>query len=148
MTTVWIFALISACVIIHAVGMWLGVGVLAAANRRATARHKPRTLARAFVILAIASCWLVVLHLLHILLWAGFYQYHQLMADMETAFYFSATSYTTLGYGDVILTGSWRLLGPLEAVTGVLMFGWSTGALFLLSSCLLALFIRHDPTNP
>jgi len=148
MATVWIFALISACVIIHAVGMWLGVSVLTAAKRRAAARHKHPSLARAFVILAIATCWLVVLHLLHILLWAGFYQYHHLMADMETAFYFSASSYTTLGYGDVILTGSWRLLGPLEAVTGVLMFGWSTGALFLLSSRLLDPFIRHDPANP
>jgi hypothetical protein len=48
-------------------------------------------------------------------------------AGLETAAYFSLTSYTTVGYGDIPLP--WRLLGPLEAAVGVLMLGWSTGML-------------------
>jgi hypothetical protein len=51
------------------------------------------------------------------------------MPDLESAAYFSLTSYTTVGYGDVVLPEPWRLLGPLEAAVGVLMLGWSTGIL-------------------
>ncbi|MGF1581310.1 MAG: ion channel [Gemmataceae bacterium] len=43
----------------------------------------------------------------------------------ETALYFSAVNFTTLGYGDIVLTSRWRILGPLEAANGVLMFGLS-----------------------
>jgi hypothetical protein len=49
------------------------------------------------------------------------------LPDFETAIYFSLTSYTTVGYGDVVLPASWRILGPVEAGVGILMFGWSTG---------------------
>lgn len=38
--------------------------------------------------------------------------------------------YTTLGYGDVVPVGSWRLLGPITAMNGVLLFGWSTSIIF------------------
>ena len=46
------------------------------------------------------------------------------------AFYHSAVNYTSLGYGDIIMTPSWRLLGPLEAADGALMFGVSTAMIF------------------
>jgi hypothetical protein len=45
--------------------------------------------------------------------------------EFGTAYYHSAVNYTTLGYGDVIMTAAWRLLGPLEAADGMLMFGVS-----------------------
>jgi hypothetical protein len=50
----------------------------------------------------------------------------------EAAFYFSGTTYTTVGYGDVALAKPWRLLGPLEGLIGILMCGLSTGYFFVV----------------
>jgi hypothetical protein len=47
-------------------------------------------------------------------------------SDFGTAFYHSAVNYTSLGYGDVIMTPSWRLLGPIETANGMLLFGVTT----------------------
>jgi voltage-gated potassium channel len=137
-------ALVASCTAIHAFGMWLGVRALAASRGW---KGLP-TLGSAITTLALAACLLTGLHLLHILLWALFYQHHDLLPNFETAIYFSATSYATLGYGDVTLSENWRLLGPLEAVTGVLFFGWSTGALFLLASRTLGPFLRISSGPP
>jgi len=49
--------------------------------------------------------------------------------DFSLAFYHSAVNYTTLGYGDVVMSARWRLLGPLEAASGTLAFGWSTAVI-------------------
>jgi hypothetical protein len=61
--------------------------------------------------------------------WALFFVAVGGLPDLETALYFSLTSYATLGYGDVVLPEPWRLLGPIEATVGTLMLGWSTGIL-------------------
>jgi hypothetical protein len=71
-----------------------------------------------------------------ILLWASFYRF-RCFPSCELAFYFSASSYSTVGYGDLILPSNWRLLGPLEAITGVLMCGISASVLFALVTRLL-----------
>jgi hypothetical protein len=44
--------------------------------------------------------------------------------------YFAFVNYTTLGYGDVTPVERWRLLGPMTAMNGVLLFGWSTAVIF------------------
>ena len=72
---------------------------------------------------------LLLLHLAEAGVWAAFFVVANVLPDFETAAYFSLTSYTTVGYGDVVLPGGWRLLGPIEAAVGVLMLGWSTGVL-------------------
>jgi voltage-gated potassium channel len=72
-----------------------------------------------------------VLHLLAILPWAGFYRWRCCLS-WEAAWYFSACSYSTVGYGDVVLPQAWRSLGPIESVTGVLMCGLSTALLFAI----------------
>jgi voltage-gated potassium channel len=72
---------------------------------------------------------LLLLHLGEALVWALFYVLVGGLRDLESAAYFSLTSYTTVGYGDVVLPEPYRLLGPLEAAVGVLMLGWSTGIL-------------------
>jgi voltage-gated potassium channel len=71
----------------------------------------------------------IVLHLAQIALWAEFYNW-TCFPTWQAAFYFSTTSYSTVGYGDLVLPPMWRNLGPLEAVTGVLMCGLSVSFLF------------------
>ena len=74
---------------------------------------------------------MIVLHVLQILLWAGFYRWKWL-PSWESSFYFSATSYSTVGYGDVVLPQVWRILGPVEGITGMLMCGMSVSGLFAI----------------
>src|SRR6185295_1387995 len=69
---------------------------------------------------------LLALHLAETAIWAAAFVILGVLPDFETAFYFSLTSYTTVGYGDVLPPSAWRLLGPIEAAVGVLMMGWST----------------------
>jgi len=71
-------------------------------------------------------------HLIEIGVWAICFLLCGEMSDFGTAYYYSAGSYTTLGTGDVLMTPSWRLLGPMEAADGVLMFGVSTALVFLV----------------
>ena len=80
---------------------------------------------------------IVCLHTFEILLWASFYRW-KCLASWESAFYFSGTSYSTVGYGDVLLQRAWRLMGPIESVTGVLMCGFSASFLFAIVSRLVA----------
>lgn len=76
-----------------------------------------------FVLVLLAS------HLLQAGAWAWLFTTGPL-PDLNEAAYFSLTSYTTAGYGDVTLTGPWRLLGTLAAVNGVLATGLSTAFMF------------------
>ncbi|MET1083153.1 MAG: potassium channel family protein [Burkholderiales bacterium] len=63
-----------------------------------------------------------------------FYLWTGCMPDAGAAFYFSGITYTTVGYGDVVLAKPWRLLGPIEGLMGILMLGLSTGYLFAVMS--------------
>ena len=132
-----LFFLVSVCVVIHGFGMVLGVRWLS----HTRARHGHHfSLWESFWILVRVVYGLLVLHLLQIVVWATCYLWFDCFHDFETAFYYSATSYSTVGYGDVIPPGNWRILGSVEAVTGVLMFGWSTGVLFSVVNHLQARF--------
>jgi hypothetical protein len=78
--------------------------------------------------------WLILLHLSEISVWAVFYLWRGCMPNAEAAFYFSGPTYTTLGYGELVLAEPWRLLGPIEALVGILMLGLSTGYFFVVVS--------------
>jgi hypothetical protein len=109
-----------------------GVGVVAAAGRaaRAWAGRKERVgRLGTELLMARLVATLLLLHLAEALVWALFFVLVGGLPDFESAAYFSLTSYTTVGYGDVVLPEPWRLLGPIEAAVGVLMLGWSTGIL-------------------
>ena len=69
-------------------------------------------------------------HFTEVALWAVLFIICGEFRDFGTAFYHSAVNYTSLGYGDVIMTPSWRLLGPLETANGMLLFGVSTAMIF------------------
>src|SRR6201981_1093238 len=71
----------------------------------------------------------IVLHGVRIVFWAGCYRW-LFLPSWESALYFSASSYATMGYGEVVLPSNWRMLGPLESSIGVLMCGISVSVLF------------------
>ena len=87
---------------------------------------------------------IIALHVLQILLWAGFYRWN-CFSSWDSAYYFSITSYSTVGYGDLILPRAWRTLGPVEAVTGVLMCGLSASFLFAIVTRLVEREARFSP---
>src|SRR5712664_2745629 len=89
------------------------------------------------------------LHVLEILLWAGFYRW-LCFPLWESAFYFSTSSYATVGYGDIVLPPMWRTLGPVESIIGVLMCGLSASFLFAIVSRLVdrETKLSREPAKP
>ena len=81
-------------------------------------------------ILVLVIAFAFIAHLIEIALWAKLLIFCGEFQQFGIAFYHSAVNYTTLGYGDIVMTPSWRLLGPLEAADGALMFGVSTAMIF------------------
>ena len=130
------FILVSINVSIHATGM---VRLFQWIIRQRPRFEKKFGTSDGILLLIRIFAVIVSLHLTQICAWAGFYMLWGGLEDFETALYFSISSYTTIGYGDVVLPPRWRLLGGIEGVTGVLMFGWSTGAIFAVASRLFAI---------
>ena len=75
----------------------------------------------------------LVAHLVEIALWAALFVMCGEFNSLAIAYYHSAVNYTTLGYGDLVMSPAWRLLGPLEAADGALMFGVSTAMIFAIA---------------
>jgi len=124
------------CVIVHAMGMtallrWVNLAV---------SRIGTRFWFSTWLLIRVAG-WIILLHLVEIALWAFFYTWKHGMPDLPSALYFSAVTYTTTGYGDLVLPSEWRLVGGVEALTGILMCGWSAAFFFAVVS-------RMDVTRP
>ena len=83
-----------------------------------------------------------LLHTLEIWMYAFAYLSVCSTADFESALYFSATAFSTLGFGDVVLGPDWRLFGAIEGVTGLILIGWSSA--FLLSVTSRLRVLEHD----
>ena len=92
----------------------------------------------------IVTLILAAAHLAQIALWALALLLCGQISGFERAFYVSAQNYTTLSYGDVLLPERWRLLGPLEAMTGLLFCGLSTAVLFAVMSRLIIDHLRRE----
>jgi hypothetical protein len=120
--------LMALCVVIHASGVTWALPRVHRQTESALPFWRGSGL---FVVIA---AWMILLHLLEITVWAAFYSWKGAMAGMQSALYFSAVTYTTTGYGDLVLPPEWRLLGGVEALTGILMCGWSTGFFFAVAS--------------
>jgi len=117
--------LVALTVAIHAAGFGLVLGTV-------VKRHVvPPSGGWAITWLLIRLAWLLILiHIVEISLWALFFLWQQCLPDAESAFYFSGVTYTTIGYGDLVLPKPWRLVAPLEGLTGILMCGLSAGLFF------------------
>jgi voltage-gated potassium channel len=99
---------------------------------------------RSGVLMVRLTSVIIALHLLQILLWAGFYRWN-CFPSWESAFYFSTANYSTVGTGDLPLPKMWRNLGAVESVVGVLMCGLSAAFLFAVVTRLVARDARFAP---
>lgn len=90
---------------------------------------------------------MISLHILQVLVWAAFYRW-RCLSSWEAGFYFSAASYSTVGYGDIVLPRVWRILGPVESITGMLMCGLSVSGLFAILLRLVASEERSSEALP
>jgi Ion channel len=130
-------ALVATTMTIHASGLWAGLSYALRSIERLEARFWQVT----WLLIRVAW-WLIVLHLLEIAVWALFFWWHKCLPDIESSFYFSGVTYATIGYGDLLLPKEWRLFGPVEGLTGILMCGLSTGLFFAVVSRLLKNAVR------
>ena len=141
------FIIMAACVVIQMTSMVIFFDWLLRQRPRI---EKHLTIMTYVLLLILVFAVIVVLHLVTISLWAGFYYKRGLFPDYETSVYFSLGSYTTIGYGDVVLPQRWRLLGGLEGISGVLLSGLSTAFIFAIVNALFQIRIqKHSQSgNP
>jgi hypothetical protein len=85
--------------------------------------------------------------LVQIAVWAAAFMVCGEFGDFATAYYHSAVNFTTLGYGDLVMSRRWRLLGPLEAANGILMCGIAASGLFAVVNRLVKSRLRLDETG-
>jgi len=118
-------ALVAVTVAIHAGGLAALLRLLMRSHAALPSRFWP------IAWLLIVTTWvLLLIHLVEIAVWGLFFLWAGCLPDAESAFYFSGVTYATVGYGDVVLREPWRMLGPVEGLTGILMCGLSTGFFF------------------
>jgi hypothetical protein len=121
--------LMALCVVVHAMGLTALLRWVSRWVARAGARFWFTT-----QMLVRTAGLIILLHLIEIAIWAFFYAWDHGMPDLQSAFYFSAVTYTTTGYGDLVLPNEWRLVGGVEALTGILMCGWSAAFFFTIAN--------------
>ena len=117
------------CLVNFAIHAILVAVVVVAAHRAVGATIALRPVRRLIVVTGAAAAVLLFAHVAEVGVWALFYGLAG-VAPAADPFYFAFVNYTTLGYGDVVPSAEWRLIGPITAMNGVLLFGWSTAVLF------------------
>ena len=108
--------------------------------------HRPNAAVASFIrdalLLSRIAVWCVLAHLAEIVLWGGYYVWREAIPDLELSFYFSAVTYATIGYGDVVPPENWRLIASMEGLTGILMCAWSGGFFFAVATRLYDLGMK------
>jgi hypothetical protein len=129
-----------ASIAVHALFMAAVINVA----RRASAAKAKGQLALIAVMIATVSM-LMIAHTCEVMVWALAYHVVDAAPPAAKLVYFAFVNYTTLGYGDVLPLERWQLLGPIAAMNGILMFGWSTAVIFEILRRTLA---RHSGFSP
>jgi hypothetical protein len=132
---------IAAALLLVTLTLWLQcawIATLITWVRRAVAREMDQSVPfRSAVLVVRLATAEIAVHGLQVLLWACSYRW-LCFPSWESALYFSASSYATVGYGDLVLPPKWRMLGPLESIIGVLMCGLSVSFLFAVAMRLIS----------
>jgi Ion channel len=113
-------------IVIHAVTM---VAIIHA-GRRFVAGGYAWPVARVVIVMVVTVVILMLAHVAEIVIWSLAYAAVDVAPAGTDLLYFAFVNYTTLGYGDVVPLDRWRLIGPITALNGVLMIGWSTAVIF------------------
>ena len=133
-------AIVSVSLIIHMAGIMLMAEWLLR-RREELERGVSRRHFVGLIVMLFAG--ILLLHVIQTSLWAAFYYTQELFSDFETSLYFSMVSFTTIGYGDVLLPRNWRLLGVIEGFSGVLLCGVSTAFIFAVVNAIFQSRLRH-----
>lgn len=112
-------------------------------NRRSR-KLKKGTILSDMWILSFALIVLFAGNIFQFAIWASLFMYLGEFQDFATAFYHSTVNFASLGYGDIVMSEQWRLLGALEAANGVLMFGLTAGTMF---SIMQSMVRQHQPAD-
>jgi hypothetical protein len=123
-------ALLAACVVVQSMGMLVLIHWLARLRHVIESTNAPP---RVWLLLRLFLA-IVLLHLIQVGLWGVVFWRASEVPTLETAIYFSLATYTTIGFGDVVLGPGWRLLAGIEGLTGLLLVGWSTAFVFAIVS--------------
>jgi len=99
------------------------------AQRAGAKKRSHPSLFLAAVMIPIVSV-LMAAHTIEVMVWASAYALVDAAPENVQLVYFAFVNYATLGYGDIVPVDRWKLLGPLTAMNGALMFGWSTAVIF------------------
>jgi hypothetical protein len=130
-------------IVIHALAMRTMIEFVRHERRRG---HTGVSFWMDLAIIAGAILWSFAAHVVEIAAWGIVFYFCGEFMDFAAAFYHSAENYTTLGYGDVVMSASWRLLGPFEAGDGMLMFGVSTAMIFAVIQRLVEIRLPDSDT--
>jgi len=134
-------AMVLVTVIVHLTGLAMLVRILRSHHRL----MRPMRVSPLALLLG-AALGIFAIHTIEIWLYALLYLRIGASTDFEQALYFSTVTYSTLGYGDLLLSKDWRILGAIEATTGIIMLGWSTA--FLVSLLAKLKLFAHDWLTP
>lgn len=135
------FGIVAICVVIHAGGIAIFAQFL---SNRFPPEHLVATSRQAFLLIVVFAM-VMTLHLIETGIWATFYYWNHHFEDFETALYFSLGTYSTIGYGDVVLPQRWRLLGGIEGISGVLLCGLSGAFIFAVVNVLYQARLQQRP---
>ncbi len=137
-------AMIALTVVIHTAGI---VGLIAYLKAWGVGIVGHRNYIGVVQVLVLTIVGLFFVHIVEILSWAVMYLWLGEFESLERALYFSAVTFTTLGYGDITLQERWQLLSSVEAVNGIILFGVSTAFLFAVMRRLFeaASIIQREP---
>jgi NADH:ubiquinone oxidoreductase subunit 6 (subunit J) len=111
---------------IHALVMTILVSVA----RAVRAENKPHSALFLMTVMMATVSVLMAAHAIEVIVWALAYWIVGAVPPGANRVYFAFVNYTTLGYGDIVPVERWRLLGPITALNGVLVIGWSTAVMF------------------
>ena len=131
-------------IMIHALATVGAIGVARAVARRQSAFPRLHLMS----VMVATVLLLMLAHTIEIVVWSLSYAVVGAAPPGSDLLYFAFVNYTTLGYGDVTPVKAWQLLGPMAAMNGILMFGWSTAVLFevlLKTIDRLGAFLAPDP---
>jgi len=122
--------LVAITCMIHLAGL---VGIMALVRERGRSYRRARSPAKEGAAILFIVFALFALHSIQIWVYAIAYLLLGEFGDLYTAVYFSTSSFTTVGFGDVTITDEWRMLGAAEGANGFLLIGWSTAFLVSLT---------------